>query len=722
MQTADGNISAIHGKTRVKIDGDDKDVYCTPLNDDTDIILGYDWMKETDATFDYLDGSVTFTNKRGIRKRLMPSPRAQRQLPKQRATTNDNKMSFKQFKRGLKTNDFESVYTVSIHEAEIHNLCSFETDPILKVTSDSLSLPPVNVTNILSKYPSVYPAEPKITGLPPPRKILEPAMKIDTGNAEPIKQRYYRLGPEELAELRKQLQSLTEAGLLRPSNSPWGSPVFFVKKKNGTYRMVIDYRKINAITKTDAYPLPRIQDSIERLGGAKFFSALDATSGFHQLPVRADDIEKTAINTRYGSFEFLVTPFGLKNSPSAFQRMMNEALGEWIDIFLQVYMDDILIYSATEEDHLKHLELISQRLSEYNIQINMQKSVFMKKEVVYCGYKIAEGKVTVDDAKFKILDQWPAPKNVSGVRSFLGFVGHYRKLIKRYAHIAAPLTDLTKKSQEWQWGLKEQNSFDTLIKAMRSSPVLTLPLDDLRFHIWPDASPFAVGGVLTQDQGQGHQPIAYEYHRLSAREEAFSQYEREALALLYCLRQWRTYFEGRPFTVHTDNSVILRLATIKDPHGRLGRWIAEFQQFSPDMEFTPGATHPADALSRLTLNKPITRPISEYREDMPNLELNEVTPIATDQLIIHSAVLATNINTDHDWPLLIAHYLETEEWLDGIPEELLEQCQGEQNHFEIRDNLFMRKRKLSSVPYLPYKARIGNMKRFHDGLGHLGLD
>ena len=227
---------------------------------------------------------------------------------------------------------------------------------------------------------------------------------------------------------------------------------------------------------------------------------------------------------------------------------------------------------------------------------------------------------------------------------------------------------------------------------MISSPVLALPDDELRFHVWPDASPWAVGGILTQDFGNGHQPLAYEYHRLSDREQKFSQYEREALALLHCLRVWRTYIEGRRFTAHTDNSVVLRLHTLPDPHGRLARWIEEFQTYSPEMEFVAGKDHPTDPLSRLQVPAQIKVPISE------------VNTVITME--------GNDIDADTGWPLFIANFLTNDEWIPGIPEAVLKQCQARVNHFEIRDHVLCKKTGEGvSIPYLPAASRPATLNR-----------
>jgi hypothetical protein len=231
-----------------------------------------------------------------------------------------------------------------------------------------------------------------------------------------------------------------------------------------------------------------------------------------------------------------------------------------------------LIYSKNIDDHLHHLEAIAVKLQEYNIQINMKKSQFGVNEIVYCGFKISYGKTTVDPSKIALITEWPTPRNVSDVRSFLGFVGYYRRYIKGFASIAAPLTDLTKSTVSWKWTYAHQKAFNELKDAMVKSPVLYAPDEEKEFIVTVDAGPRAVGGVLEQEYEDGMHVVAYAYHRLSEREEKYSQYEKEFLGLLHCLRKWKHYVQGRKFKVYSDNkSLVQFMKTHRDPHHRIAR-------------------------------------------------------------------------------------------------------------------------------------------------------
>lgn len=618
-------------------------------------------------------------------------------------------ISKKQLKKMIKKKEIIDLFMIDTRVCEVLEVTKEKDTP----NEDDA------VAKILKKYPVVFPAEPRLLRPPEHRtKLTQPAMRIETGDAEPIKLPYYRLGPGDLDELKRQIKKLLEAKLIRPSVSPWGAPVLFVRKKDGSKRLCIDYRALNKVTKTDAYPMPRIQESLDRLASARFYSSLDATWGFWQNPVAEEDIQKTAFNTRYGAYEFLVTPFGLKNSPSAFQRMMDEIFKDYIDDFLLVYVDDLLIYSKTKEEHLRHLELVAKRLAEYFLQINMVKSEFCKKSVKYCGYVAEDGKLKIDKEKIKLLLKWPVPENASAVRSFLGFLGYYRRFIKDFGTLAAPLHDISGTKSEWRWTTVEQNSFEKLKDAMMSEPVLACPRDDLVYHVWPDASPWAVGGVLTQDQGNGQQPIAYEYHKLSDTEKNYPHHEKEILAMLHCLRKWRYYFEGRKFIVHSDNSTVVKLSTAKDPHRRLQRWIQEYQYWSPDIVHEPGTKNPADAPSRVILE-------NDEEPNGPSLSDDNVLdssdyPIDVALQVVQLEEWNMEIDESTDWPLIIASYMEHSTWPAALTENVKRHCLRELEKFEIHNDMFCRKKEgKGSTPYLPAKDRASTIERYHVALGHL---
>ena len=252
--------------------------------------------------------------------------------------------------------------------------------------------------------------------------------------------------------------------------------------------MCVDYRALNRLTKRDTYPIPRVDDNLDRLGGCRYFSTIDLEAGFHQIPMHEESIERTAFNTRYGKFEYLVMPFGLCNAPSTFQRVMNSVLEGLIDQFCVVYIDDILIYSRTLEEHQAHLKEVFQRLEKYRLIINVKKSTFFQEEVHYLGHVVSYNSIKPDPEKIRVIKEWDTPKNVTDVRSFIGLLNYYRRFIKNFSHIATPLIELTKKEVDFIWNDERQSAFESLKQALMDAPLLRMPDYAHPFHIWPDAS------------------------------------------------------------------------------------------------------------------------------------------------------------------------------------------------------------------------------------------
>jgi hypothetical protein len=297
------------------------------------------------------------------------------------------------------------------------------------------------VSNLLHEYQDCL-RDDLPEGLPPDRSIEH---AIDTGNERPSNKNAYPLSVQQLREQTKQVEALLKRGLIRESSSPWGAPVLFVAKKTpGEWRMCIDYRALNARTIKNAYPLPRIQECIDKLGNARRLSTLDLLSGYWQLRVAEKDIQKTAFNTRYGKYEFLVMPFGLTNAPATFQTLMNQILRPYIDKFVLVYLDDILVYSESEEKHLEHLRVVFETLRKHKLFANPKKCVFNQSTVEFCGHLVGQGVTRVLDSKVKAICEWPQPKNVQEVRQFYGLVNYYRRFIRYFSIMAAPLSSLFK--------------------------------------------------------------------------------------------------------------------------------------------------------------------------------------------------------------------------------------------------------------------------------------
>ncbi|GJS55762.1 putative reverse transcriptase domain-containing protein [Tanacetum coccineum] len=337
---------------------------------------------------------------------------------------------------------------------------------------------------VVRDFPEVFPDD--LSGLPPVREI---EFRIDLiPGASPVVKSPYRLAPSEMLELSNQLKELQEKGFIRPSHSPWGAPVLFVKKKDGAMRMCIDYRELNKLTIKNRYPLPRIDDLFDQLQGACCFSKIDLRSGYHQLRVREEDIPKTAFRTRYGHFEFTVMPFGLTNAPAIFMDLMNRVCKPYLDKFVIVFIDDILIYSKSEEEHEVHLKAILDLLKKEKLYAKFSKCEFWLQEVQFLGHVVNRDGIHVDPSKVESVKNWKTPESSTEIRSFLGLAGYYRRFIENFSKIAKPLTLLTQKNKTYVWGDEQDEAFRILKEKLCNAPVLALPDGPDDFVVYCDAS------------------------------------------------------------------------------------------------------------------------------------------------------------------------------------------------------------------------------------------
>ncbi|KAL0378461.1 UNVERIFIED_CONTAM: Transposon Ty3-G Gag-Pol polyprotein [Sesamum radiatum] len=350
---------------------------------------------------------------------------------------------------------------------------------------------------VVRDFPEVFPND--LPGLPPHREV---DFTIETfPGVAPISIAPYRMAPVELQELKKQIEELLEKGFIRPSTSPWEHQCF-CEKKDGSMRLCIDYRQLNRVTVKNKYPLPRIDDLLDQLKGATTFSKIDLRSGYWQLRIAEKDIPKTAFRTRYGHYEFLVMPFGLTNAPAAFMALMNRTFHKYLDQFVIVFIDDILVYSRSMEEHEQHLRIVLQILKEKELYAKLSKCEFWINQVVFLGHVISGDGVMPDPAKVKAIMEWRVPKNATEVRSFLGLAGYYRRFVEGFSIIAGPLTKLLRKGVVFQWTEQCQRSFDELKKRLTSTPILVLPSGSGGYVVYTDASKQGLGCVLMQN-GKG---------------------------------------------------------------------------------------------------------------------------------------------------------------------------------------------------------------------------
>ncbi|GJX74792.1 putative reverse transcriptase domain-containing protein [Tanacetum coccineum] len=378
-------------------------------------------------------------------------------------------------------------------ERYISRGCQVFVIQVMEKKSDEKRLEDIPVVR---EFPEVFPED--LPGLPPVRQV---EFQIDLiPGTTPVARAPYRLAPSEMQELSNQLQELADRGFIRPSTSPWGAPVLFVKKKDGSFRMCIDYRELNKLTVKNRYPLPRIDDLFDQLQGSSVYSKIDLRSGYHQLRVRDEDIPKTAFRTRYRHYEFQVMPFGLTNAPAVFMDLMNRVCKPYLDKFVIVFIDDILIYSCNKEEHANHLRIILELLKKEKLYAKFSKCDFWIRIVQFLGHLIDSQGLHVDPAKIEAVKNWTSPTTPTEIRQFLGLAGYYRRFIKDFSKIAKSLTELTQKNKKYIWGENQESAFQLLKQKLCEAPILALPEGNDDFVVYCDASHQGLGAVLMQKE------------------------------------------------------------------------------------------------------------------------------------------------------------------------------------------------------------------------------
>ena len=477
--------------------------------------------------------------------------------------------------------------------------------------------------------------------------------------AQPYSRPLRRFSTQEMDELQKQLQELIDDGRIQPSESPWGTNVLFVKKKDGTLRFCVDYRGLNDLTVKNSYPLPHTEELFDRLAGARYFSKIDLRSGFHQIFLAPEDRAKTAFRTRYGHFEWTVLPMGLTNAPATFQNVMNSAFRHMLDRCVLVFLDDIVVYSRTLEDHARDVRAVFEQLRKYGLCAKLSKCELFRTEIEFLGHRVGRDGLRVMADKVKAVSDWPQPNNAHDVRSFLGLAGYYRRFVESFSKIAAVLHDLThtadtgsqrsgSKAQPppFVWTDKHQAAFDLLKDRLRNAPVLALPNPDLPYVVNTDASDYATGAVLQQDQGRGLQPIAYCSHKMTDPETRYPVHDKEMLAIVRALGEWRTYLHGRqPFTIRirTDHNSLQYFMTQPSLSARQARWLDKLADFDFKIEYVKGETNNvADALSRRPDHRPpdgtlsFTPPPLKFVESTSQLCSLALNAFATNGKLTHT--------------------------------------------------------------------------------------
>ncbi|UYV63051.1 hypothetical protein LAZ67_2002979 [Cordylochernes scorpioides] len=424
--------------------------------------------------------------------------------------------------------------------------------------------------NILKKFSDVFDFSGK--SQPARSKIKH---KIDTGDHAPTKQRPYRVSGMERKIIQQEVDRMMEQNIIQFSESPWSSPVVLVKKKNGSWRFCVDYRRLNKITKKDVYPLPRVDDALDNLSVARYYSSMDLRTGYWQIEVDEHDREKTAFITPDGLYEFRVMPFGLCNAPATFERMMDTVLKGLKWNICLCYLDDMVVYGPSFEEHLKRLKVVLECLQQSGLNVNHEKCLFGSRQLKILGHVVNENGIHPDPEKVEAILKFPSPKSIPDIRSLLELCSYYRRFVENFSHKAKPLNDLLKNDVKFCWNKENENAFKILKEALTSKPVLGHFIEDAETHIHTDASGYGIGAVLIQIQGG-------------------------------------PYLFGRNFTVVTDHHSLCWLAGLKDPSRRLARWALRLQEFDITVVYKSGRKHnDADCLSR--------NPVPEEQEDFPNI-------------------------------------------------------------------------------------------------------
>lgn len=524
--------------------------------------------------------------------------------------------------------------------------------------------------------------------------------------------------------MKGRITEFLQAGVIRPSKSAYNAPVWMVPKKDGKWRMCVDFRELNKKILNDPFPLPRIDELLDEFGGTEYFSTCDLFWGFYHVKVKDQDTHKLAFSTDEGRFEFLQLPMGLKLSPAVFQRMMNLVFNDYLRKFILVYMDDIVIYSKTADQHLNDLEQVFNRMKQAGLRFKVEKCQFFQKELPFLGFLISKEGIRLDPGKVEAVQNFPRPdKDLGQLQSFLGMVGYFKRHIKDYAVKAKPLYNMLKGEDAHKkkrkgvvetpyktqvWGEEQEKAFLALKEAATTAPVLAYPDFSKPFILTTDASSYALGFVLSQEFADGEHPIAYGSRLLRGSELNYGNTDREMLAVTQGVQHFRTYLYGRPFIIRTDHQAIPMIAKGKPTSRRVLKWLMEMEDYNYILQYTPATKiKHADALSRMRPNEE-----ADLNDDSHD-------PILSQQV-------AMLIDDGRQWEPIINH----EEWVEDQRNEpeFKSKLQLAQNPNEVRfamkNNILYQQIDEKYVPLVPRKYRKAMIAKFHDPpvMGHQGAE
>ena len=561
--------------------------------------------------------------------------------------------------------------------------------------------------DILDEFPSVLRSEENCIG---DTEVIEHEIVLHDAHCAPVHCRARPI-PYHLRDVvTEQINKMLRLGVIQESRSPWSSPILLVPKTDGQYRFCIDFRRLNALTKKDATPMPSVEDTFSLIGNAKFFSTLDLLSGFWQVKLGQRARELTAFTVGNRHFEFLKMPFGLTGAPGTFVRLMNRVLHGLNNVL--VFGDDVLIYSLSLDDHSQHLRAVLNRLKEAGLVVNMKKCQFVKEEVKFLGHLISSGRASPLPDKVKSIEEFPPPKTKKQLQTFLGLAGYYRRFIPAFSTIAVPLYDLLQAKSRWKWEGQEEKAFNLLKSSLCQEPiVLALPNSDTEFEVHTDASDVGLGAVLSQDG----RVVEYASRRLNRAERNYSVTERELLAIVWALEKWRKYLFGKRFLLSTDHRPLTFIQTVKEPRGRIARWISRIQEYDFRIRYTPGKDNTvADSLSR---SYHWTRPLEH--ETLPQ----SMNPVSALTFYEDLESLSKQQREDCELRSIIDAFQDGH-WPESKGGSQRRLCQLWKQLGLSTEGVLMRtfkqKGNLIRVPVIPASKRQELLERFH-GSAHLGV-
>jgi transposase InsO family protein len=681
-----------------------------------DIILGIPWHRHHQPEIDYSNQKITYKGPQcdlhqSIAEAILaqpcqPSQPCQPCQPCQPASPPIDLVDSATFALSLRE-----------PEAQCYMLRAYGDDGDHPTQVSTLDLGNPEDTKIPDKYldyADVF--SKKSADILPQHRPYDHAIDLEPGSHPPFGP-LYSLSEVELKALREWLEENLGKGFIRVSTSPAGAPILFIKKKDGSLRLCVDYRGLNKITIKDRTPLPLIGESIDRLRKARVFTKIDLRGAYNLVRIKEGDEWKTAFRTRYGHFETLVMPFGLTNAPATFQRFMYDVFRDLLDNFVVIYLDDILVYSDNPDRHGDHVRQVLERLRQHKLYAKAEKCEFDKDRCEFLGYIISESGVHMDNNKIKAVLEWPQPTTIRQLQAFLGFANFYRRFISRFSRICAPMTRLLKKDTPFKFGPDQQQAFDTLKDAFRSAPVLGHFDPTKPIHLETDASDFAIAGILSQtgDDGFLH-PIAFHSRKMVPAECNYEIYDKELLAIVDSFKIWRHYLEGNPHPIEIfcDHKNLEYFQTSKILSRRQVRWSLLLNAYKYTFHFRPGKRNTkADSFTR--------RPdYSEGGNAQASKELPQtlLRPLQAAPIQVEEQDIATRIKdgyrTDPDLKPLLPYLHNPRR---NRPRELFSRLK----HFELdNDGLVL----YDGLVYIPkddhLKATILAQHHDHPTAGHFG--